>query len=232
MVHRGWSERDGYYEKIDGSKYRNIWVVGDLHGCYTNLMKKLETIGFDTKKDLLISVGDLVDRGAENVECLELITFPWFRAVRGNHEHMMIDGLSERGNVNHWLLNGGGWFFNLDYDKEILAKALAHKADELPLIIELVSKDKKYVICHADYPCNEYEFGKPVDHQQVIWNRERLSNSQDGIVKEIKGADTFIFGHTPAVKPLKFANQMYIDTGAVFCGNLTLIQVQGEGAWA
>ncbi|EMK7445186.1 serine/threonine protein phosphatase, partial [Escherichia coli] len=39
-----------YYEKIDGSKYRNIWVVGDLHGCYTNLMKKLETIGFDTKK--------------------------------------------------------------------------------------------------------------------------------------------------------------------------------------
>ncbi|EKK4374957.1 serine/threonine protein phosphatase, partial [Escherichia coli] len=77
---------------------------------------------------------------------------------------------------------------------------------------------------------DEYEFGKPVDHQQVIWNRERISNSQDGIVKEIKGADTFIFGHTPAVKPLKFANQMYIDTGAVFCGNLTLIQVQGEGA--
>ncbi len=63
----------------------------------------------------------------------------------------MIDGLSERGNVNHWLLNGGGWFFNLDYDKEILAKSSAHKADELPLIIELVSKIK-YVICHADYP--------------------------------------------------------------------------------
>ncbi len=125
---------------------------------------------------------------------------PWFRAVRGTNEQMMIDGLSERGNVNHWLLNGGGWFFNLDYDKEILAKALAHKADELPLIIELVSKGKKYVICHADYPCDKYEFGKPVDHQQVIWNRERISNSQDGIVKEIKGADTFIFGHTPAVK--------------------------------
>jgi serine/threonine protein phosphatase 1 len=88
-----------YYEKIDGSKYRNIWVVGDLHGCYTNLMNKLDTIGFDNKKDLLISVGDLVDRGAENVECLELITFPWFRAVRGNHEQMMIDGLSERGTL-------------------------------------------------------------------------------------------------------------------------------------
>lgn len=46
------------YERIDGSKYRNIWVAGDLHGCYTNLMNKLDTIGFDNKKDLLISVGD------------------------------------------------------------------------------------------------------------------------------------------------------------------------------
>lgn len=75
-----------YYEKIDGSKYRNIWVVGDLYGCYTNLMNKLDTIGFDNKKDLFISVGDLVDRGVENVECLELIIFFWFRVVRGNYE--------------------------------------------------------------------------------------------------------------------------------------------------
>lgn len=63
----------------------------------------------------------------------------------------MIDGLSEYGNVNHWLMNGGGWFFNLDYDKEVLAKALVHKAAELPLVIELVTGDKKIVICHADY---------------------------------------------------------------------------------
>ncbi|MGG9126885.1 metallophosphoesterase, partial [Escherichia coli] len=65
----------------------------------TNLMNKLDTIGFDNKKDLLISVVDLVGRGGEEGECGELITFPWFRAVRGNHEQMMIDGLSERGNV-------------------------------------------------------------------------------------------------------------------------------------
>ncbi|EKE6014455.1 serine/threonine protein phosphatase, partial [Escherichia coli] len=23
------------YHRIDGTKYRNVWVVGDLHGCYT-----------------------------------------------------------------------------------------------------------------------------------------------------------------------------------------------------
>ena len=129
------------YQRINGADWRNIFVVGDLHGCYTLLMKELEKVSFDPARDLLISVGDLVDRGAENVECLELITMPWFRAVRGNHEQMMVDGLSEYGNVNHWLVNGGGWFFNLDYDKEVLAKALAHKAADLPLIIELVTSD-------------------------------------------------------------------------------------------
>ncbi|NRF76637.1 metallophosphoesterase [Citrobacter braakii] len=215
------------YQRINGADWRNIWVVGDLHGCYTNLMGKLDELNFDPAHDLLISVGDLIDRGAENVECLELIMMSWFRAVRGNHEQMMIDGLSEYGNVNHWLMNGGGWFFNLDYDKEVLAKALVHKAAELPLVIELATGDKKIVICHADYPVGTYEFGKDIDEEQVIWNRERISNSQDGNHHEITGADLFIFGHTPARQPLKYANQMYIDTGAVFCGNLTIVQVQG-----
>lgn len=82
------------YQRINGADWRNIFVVGDLHGCYTLLMSELEKASFDPARDLLISVGDLVDRGAENVECLELITMPWFRAVRGNHEQMMIDGLS------------------------------------------------------------------------------------------------------------------------------------------
>jgi hypothetical protein len=96
----------------------------------------------------------------------------------------------------------------------------------LPLIIELKTGDKKVVICHADYPHSEYEFDKPVDAELVIWNRERVSDAQDGIVHEITGAHLFIFGHTPARQPLKYANQMYIDTGAVFGGRLTLLQVQ------
>lgn len=216
------------YQRINGADWRNIWVVGDLHGCYTNLMNRLDGVGFDPAQDLLVSVGDLIDRGSENVECLELITMPWFRAVRGNHEQMMIDGLSAHGNVNHWVANGGGWFFYLDYDKEILAKALAHKATELPLIIELVTGNRKVVICHADYPHNEYEFDKPVPEEMVIWNRDRVSDAQDGNVSEITGADLFIFGHTPAHQPSQYANQMYIDTGAVFCGRLTLVQIQGD----
>lgn len=216
------------YQRIDGSAYRNIWVVGDLHGCYTLLMGKLDEIGFDTTQDLLISVGDLIDRGAENIECLDLINFPWFKAVRGNHEQMMIDAVLHNWRESLWMHNGGDWFYYLDADKSHQAKTLIKKVDNLPLIIELQTGSQKIVICHANYPHNEYEFGKLVNAEQVIWNRERVSNAWDGIGSQITGADEFIFGHTPAKNPLKYWNQNYIDTGAVYCGNLTLRQLQGE----
>jgi serine/threonine protein phosphatase 1 len=140
---------------------------------------------------------------------------------------MMLDAILAYGSVTHWMSNGGTWFYNLDPDQQILAKSLVHKSTVLPLIIEVEKDGKKFVICHADYPHNEYEFGKPVDAEQVIWNRERISDAQDGIVSEIVGADLFIFGHTPARNPVRFSNQLYIDTGAVFTGNLTLHELSG-----
>ncbi|MFQ0946296.1 metallophosphoesterase [Escherichia coli] len=218
------------YHRIDGTKYRNVWVVGDLHGCYTRLMSVLHRVDFDPAQDLLISVGDLIDRGTENVECLELLQMPWFRAVMGNHERLMIDALSPDGNVNNWLMNGGQWFFMLDTDQEILAWALVELVKRLPYIIELNTGQETIVIAHADYPDNEYQFGKEVPLFNVVWARERISDSMDDIGGEISGADRFIFGHTPVKSPKTFWNQQYIDTGAVFCGNLTLMKVKGDGA--
>lgn len=93
--------------------------------------------------------------------------------------------------------------------------------------IELNTGQETIVIAHADYPDREYQFGKAVPLFNVIWSRDRVSDSIDGIGEEITGADRFIFGHTPAKSPKAFWNQHYIDTGAVFCGNLTLMQVKG-----
>ena len=215
------------YQRINGEEWRRVLVCGDLHGCYTNLMNRLDAVGFDPAQDLLISVGDLIDRGIENVECLDLINQPWFRAVRGNHEQMMLDAVMGSGSILHWMQNGGSWFYNLDADQQILAKSLVSKAAALPLIIEVEKGGKKFVICHADYPHDEYEYGKPVDSQQAIWSRERISLSIDGFSSSIFGADLFIFEHTPALQPMRIKNQLYIDTGAVFNGNLTLYELSG-----
>ncbi|EHK0699930.1 metallophosphoesterase [Salmonella enterica] len=215
------------YHRIDGSRYRKIWAVGDLHGCHGILMRNLDEVGFSPAEDLLISVGDLIDRGTQNLECLELLQMPWFRAVRGNHEQMMLDALTPNGNVTHWMANGGDWFFRLDYDQERLAKALVELVRQLPYVIELNSGGQMTVIAHADYPGESYQFGKDVTLFDVIWRRARIVDAQDNIGGPIAGADRFVFGHTPTRVPLTFWNQFYIDTGAVFSGNLTLMQLQG-----
>ncbi len=77
---------------IEGNNFSSIYVVGDLHGCYSLLMNDLKKRNFNFEKDLLICVGDLIDRGNENLECISLLDLPWFCAVRGNHEEMCIKG--------------------------------------------------------------------------------------------------------------------------------------------
>ncbi|MBD2804102.1 metallophosphoesterase [Xenorhabdus sp. ZM] len=218
--------RQGHYLKIDGDQYRHIYVVGDLHGCYQLLMDKLQQIDFDDEKDLLISVGDLIDRGDRNIECLDLITQPWFRAVRGNHEQMAIDALFHNQYRDVWFYNGGLWFLHLDAEQEILATSLFKQAEQLPLIIEVNTNGKKIVIAHADYPDDEYEFGKKVDWLDVIWSRDRVHDASKGRGYEITGADLFIFGHTPAPITKQNWNQLYIDTGAVFGHGLHVEQIK------
>jgi hypothetical protein len=36
--------RMSIYQRINGADWRNVWVVGDLHGCYTLLMNELDKV--------------------------------------------------------------------------------------------------------------------------------------------------------------------------------------------
>lgn len=49
------------YQKL-GSIFRRTIVCGDIHGCYEALQAFLNTLSF-SPDDLLISVGDILDRG-------------------------------------------------------------------------------------------------------------------------------------------------------------------------
>ena len=60
------------YQRIEGSAWRNIWLVGDLHGCFAVLMKPSPADKILTHTDLLISVGDLIDRRPQSAKCLAL----------------------------------------------------------------------------------------------------------------------------------------------------------------
>lgn len=217
------------YQRITGVDWRHIFVVGDLHGCYQPLMAALERVGFDTGCDLLVSVGDVIDRGSQNLACLDLLQQPWFRAVRGNHEQMALDALNDAGRIALWRANGGDWFFRLEEQQQKLACHGLSLVAQLPYVIEIVTANQRTVVAHADYPADRYQFEQPLPWAQVLWNRQRLSQAMAGIGGPIVGADGFLFGHTPLRKPLTFWNMHYIDTGAVFGGELTLYCVQRAG---
>lgn len=213
------------YQRMEGHTWRNIWLVGDLHGCFGLLMSQLRQMKFDPWHDLLISVGDLIDRGPQSVDCLGLLRCRWFRAVRGNHEQMALDALAG-GEMALWMMNGGGWYQESSREQQRLADSLFVLCRELPLIIELRCGEVTHVIAHADYPARSYRWQQPVDEHQVLWSRQRLSENLAGRHGAITGADHFWFGHTPLKRRYDSDNQHYIDTGAVFGGELTLVQLQ------
>lgn len=88
-------------------------IIGDIHGCYRELVKLLEKVKFDRKADRLISLGDLMDRGTQSYE-----VFDFFRhlktetgdrcvIIRGNHEDMMMNAALWSGDSPLWKNNGG-----------------------------------------------------------------------------------------------------------------------------
>jgi len=214
-----------YYHVLNGAAWRRIWVVGDLHGCRRELDILLKQHQFDPQQDLLISVGDIIDRGADSLGCLALLQEPWFRCVRGNHEEMALSALQGQ-NMALWQINGGDWFFRLRGAALIAARHALQRCRELPLILHLQLGERIIVVAHADYPAHNYVLNKPLDWQQVVWSRQRLEEIESGNGAGIPGADAFYFGHTPLKAPLTMANLHYIDTGAVFGHPLTMQQIQ------
>lgn len=213
------------YQHIDGSHWRHIYIVGDLHGCLTQFTGALRTQRFDPWRDAVISVGDLIDRGPDSPGCLSLLDKPWFFAIRGNHEAMALEAVQHH-DSQLWLLNGGQWYQALDGETKREAGRRLQACESLPLIIELHTDGQRIVVAHADYPSQQYAWQKPVDAHQVVWSRERLNRHMRGVGEEIAGADAFYFGHTPLKTALSFFNQHYIDTGAVFGNRLTMVRVQ------
>ena len=64
------------------------YVIGDIQGCFDELMLLLEKINFDPKKDELIFAGDLINRGPKSLEVLEfcLANKDSIEIVLGNHD--------------------------------------------------------------------------------------------------------------------------------------------------
>jgi serine/threonine protein phosphatase 1 len=131
------------------------FVVGDLHGHRSLLEQELERQRFDPQRDRVLSVGDLIDRGPESLATLSLIEEPWFHAVLGNHELMLLNFLHSYGSRVHsrksYPTGAGAWIGEvMTRDRKRLAR-LAERVAQLPLAIH-VEGDAPFNVTHADLP--------------------------------------------------------------------------------
>jgi serine/threonine protein phosphatase 1 len=131
------------------------FVVGDLHGHRSLFEQELDRVGFDPSCDRVLSVGDLIDRGPESLATLLLIEEPWFHAVLGNHELMLLNFLHCYGSRLHsrksYPTGGGEWIREATMRSRKVVVRLAERIAALPLAIH-VEGDVPFNVTHGDLP--------------------------------------------------------------------------------
>lgn len=222
-----------YVKRFGRNTEGRDFVVGDIHGHFTRLYTSLNHIGFESGKDRLFSVGDLVDRGPESEQALKWLAEPWFHAVQGNHEDMAIrwpDGNMDAGN---YAANGGGW--NVANTPDV-QRQFSDALSGLPVAIEVETEGGVVGIVHADCPFPRWpdfmwaleaaSATKSMRDRVVdaaMWSRERIQSEDKSGVDDVRAV---IVGHTPLKRPAVLGNVYHIDTGGwLRDGHFTFIEL-------
>ena len=120
------------------------YVIGDVQGCYDELVALCDKVKFDFQKDKLIFAGDLVNRGPKSLEVLNFCieNRKSVKAVLGNHDFYLLY-LIEHKKRNKSL-------------KQILEADNLYEINKwlkgLPLLLKINIKTNIYWIAHAGIP--------------------------------------------------------------------------------
>ncbi|WP_210517237.1 metallophosphoesterase family protein [Hymenobacter terricola] len=202
----------------------NLFIIGDVHGCLHTFKELLKR--WQPATDHLIQVGDLVDRGAHIPETVELARtlnqqYPDSTTfLMGNHEDALLHHFGPDGPYLGWLKWGG----RSTTDQYKLRPKLL--AQHLPWLAArpLFWQNDYVLVSHAglaDIPLDVAL--NPDSSDGILWRRGPLR-----CLPQLQ-----VVGHTPMDDgdPVfdRESNTLYIDTGAVFGGNLTGVRLSPTG---
>lgn len=210
---------------------KRIFAIGDIHGCRKTFEKLLiEKIQIQ-KEDAIYCVGDYIDRGEDSKGVIDLIIklrndgYSIF-TLRGNHEQMMMDAVTDKKALNLWLDNGGKKTM-----KSFGIKTLENLPAEYFSFLnetELYLEKDNFIFAHAGLNFKNENLLE--DKEAMLWERNFFP--QQPALK----SRFLIHGHTPI--PLTFilqqkGNCINIDGGCVYrnrpnFGNLVAINLPGK----
>ncbi|KAF2456328.1 Metallo-dependent phosphatase-like protein [Lineolata rhizophorae] len=73
-----------------GATNKRLVVIGDVHGCKSELVKLLDKLSFDSSRDHLVLAGDLVSKGPDSAGVIDFARNVGASCVRGNHDDRVL----------------------------------------------------------------------------------------------------------------------------------------------
>ncbi|HYY55909.1 MAG TPA: metallophosphoesterase [Pyrinomonadaceae bacterium] len=193
-------------------------VIGDIHGCYDELLDLLDKVKFGTG-DRIVAVGDLIVKGQKSRQVLDLfMREAGFEAVIGNHDL----ALRRRWNGEKFKLKPAQKALHKEMkaDKERYVSYL----NSLPFMIDLGT----HLVIHAGLRPGVALHSQTTDDLTEMRTLGPDRASRDGTpwYDVYDGEKTVLFGHWPAPEPRRGANAIGLDTGCVYGHHLTAYIVE------
>lgn len=216
-----------------------IYTIGDIHGRADLLDKLLSLIDRDLQqlpviRSVCVFLGDYIDRGPSSRETIDRLIEhgATHEAVflKGNHESIALNFLSNRATFDTWARLGGvstlvSYGLTPGTAQTSETQQAFHNA--LP-----ASHLRFFRDLGKSFACGDFFFAhagakpnvqlKRQKESDLLWIRDEFLSSDHDFGKII------IHGHTPALEVEVRPNRINIDTGAFATGRLTCLVIEAD----
>ena len=227
-------------------------IIGDVHGCFTELTALLGKLGWLLQTDTdgtvvgagppeagrtAVFVGDLVDRGPDTPAVLRLVMSMVCQGsvfcVRGNHEDKLLRVLRQRSGrtrdaqpiaLTHGLAES---VTQLDAQPLEFTREVIEFLDSL--VSHYVFDDGRLVVAHAGLAEKYHGRASGRVRDKAMYGETTGETDRWGFpvrldwAADYRGSARVVYGHTPVPDPAWINNTICLDTGCVFGGRLTAL---------
>jgi serine/threonine protein phosphatase 1 len=221
-------------------------VIGDIHGGLRALHQIMERAKV-TKTDTIIFLGDYVDGWSQSPQVMDFIIDLKSKqkciCMRGNHDDLLLDWLTETKDNVLWYKHGG--------EATVIAYKSVTEQNKQKHIEFLQSLDNFYLdekhrlFVHAGFTNMngvDFEYFPGLFYwDRTLWETAlsldtRIKLEDPFYPKRLTLYNEIYIGHTPVTRigettPVQKANIWNVDTGAGFMGPLTIMDVDTKEFW-